>query len=464
MSDLSELVRYQVSDRVATVTLDSPHNRNALSAQLMDELSARLSAAGEDPAVRAVVLTHTGRVFCSGADLAAAGAGSLGEAGTAITGLLRLIVELPKPVIARLAGHVRAGGMGIVGACDLAVAAEGASFAFTEARIGVAPAMISLTTLDIMDPRQAMRYYLTGETFGAPEAERLGLVTAACAGAELDAVVDGLVAPLLETSPQGAAETKKLLTAPRRQRLDALGPEMTELSARLFASEEAQEGIRAFLEKRLPAWRRPRLRAAPGGTAAQLSAGLAGRGLEVEQQDAGADGARAGHGQPGRLGHRVGEQALALAQDDREDHQPVLIDQPVLGQGVHQLGAALDEQVAAGLVLDRRDLGRDVAAQHGGVAPGRFAGRQGARYDVLMDAVHPLAEVIAAHARPRRGEPLVGDPAEQERPGLEQFLVLELIAFRAAVKVKGPPGLFHHPVERHELGDHDLSHVRSSRC
>jgi enoyl-CoA hydratase len=255
MTDITELVRYQVSDRVATVTLDSPDNRNALSAQLMDELAARLSAAGEDPVVRAVVLTHTGRVFCSGADLAAAGTGSLGEAGTAITGLLRLIIELPQPVIARLAGHVRAGGMGIVGACDLAVAAEGASFAFTEARIGVAPAMISLTTLDIMDPRQAMRYYLTGETFGAPEAARLGLITAACAGPELDTVVDGLVTPLLETSPQGAAETKKLLTAPRRQRLDALGPEMTELSARLFGSDEAQEGIRAFLEKRLPAWR-----------------------------------------------------------------------------------------------------------------------------------------------------------------------------------------------------------------
>ena len=105
--------------------------------------------------------------------------------------LLRLIVELPKPVIARIAGHVRAGGMGIVGACDLAVAAQDASFAFTEARIGLAPAMISLTTLDIMDPRQAMRYYLTGETFGASVAARLGLITSACAGEELDGVVDG---------------------------------------------------------------------------------------------------------------------------------------------------------------------------------------------------------------------------------------------------------------------------------
>jgi enoyl-CoA hydratase len=221
----------------------------------MAELSARLTEAGEDPAVRAVVLTHEGRVFCSGADLAAAGSGGLGEANLAIMRLLGLIVELPKPVIARVAGHVRAGGMGIVGACDLAVAAAGASFAFTEARIGVTPAMISLTTLDIMDPRQVMRLYLTGETFGAAQAQQLGLITVACADGELDSVVDGLAAQIRETSPQGAAETKKLLTAPRRQRLEQHGPELAELSARLFGSAEAQEGIHAFLEKRLPSWR-----------------------------------------------------------------------------------------------------------------------------------------------------------------------------------------------------------------
>ena len=252
---MSELVRYEAGDEVATVTLDSPHNRNALSAQLVAEVSARLSEAGAERAVRAVVLTHTGRGVCSGVDLAAAGTGSLGDTGGAILALLRLIVELPKPVIARIAGHVRAGGMGIVGACDLAVAAQDASFAFTEARIGLAPAMISLTTLDIMDPRQAMRYFLTGETFGASVAARLGLVTSACAGEELDGVVAGLVAQIRETSPQGAAETKLLLNAPRRQRLNAAGPAMAELSSRLFASEEAQEGIRAFLEKRPPAWR-----------------------------------------------------------------------------------------------------------------------------------------------------------------------------------------------------------------
>jgi enoyl-CoA hydratase len=255
LTETSGLVRYEAAAGVATVTLDSPHNRNALSTQLVAELTARLNEAGRDRAVRVVVLTHAGRVFCSGADLAAAGTGSIGDAGPSIVALLRLIVELPKPVIARIAGPVRAGGMGIVGACDLAIAAEGASFAFTEARIGLAPAIISLTTLDIMDPRQATRYYLTGETFGASVAAQLGLITAACAAEELDSVVDGLAAQIRETSPQGAAETKHLLTASRRQRLDALGPEMAELSTLLFASDEAQEGIRAFLEKRAPAWR-----------------------------------------------------------------------------------------------------------------------------------------------------------------------------------------------------------------
>jgi enoyl-CoA hydratase len=252
---MTELVRYEVGGDVATVTLDSPHNRNALSAQLVDELSARLAEAGEDPAARVVVLTHTGRVFCAGADLKAAGTGSTADSGASLVALLTAIAELPKPVIARIAGHVRAGGLGIVGACDLAVASEGASFAFTEARIGLAPAIISLTTLDVMDPRRAARYYLTGETFGAEVAAEFGLITVAVSDGEIDSVVDGLVAQIRETSPQGAAETKKLLTAARRERLAARGPEMAALSARLFASDEAQEGIHAFLERREPAWR-----------------------------------------------------------------------------------------------------------------------------------------------------------------------------------------------------------------
>ena len=255
LRSVTSFVHYDVGDQVATITLDSPGNRNALSRTLVGELTGSLAAAGQDGGVRAVVLTHTGRVFCSGADLSEAGGGSMSDATAAITGLLTAVVELDKPVIARITGHVRAGGMGIVGACDAAFATEAASFAFTEARIGLAPAIISLTTLDLMPPRAASRYYLTGETFGAEAAAQAGLITRAVAEAELDGVVAELLAQIKETSPQGSAQTKRLLTRLRRQRLTDDSAEMAALSARLFASDEAQEGIHAFLERRLPTWR-----------------------------------------------------------------------------------------------------------------------------------------------------------------------------------------------------------------
>jgi enoyl-CoA hydratase len=254
---MSELVHYGVGDQVVTLTLDSPHNRNALSRQLIAELTARLAEAVAEPTARAVVITHTGRVFCAGADLAEAGSQSMTGANTAILALLTAIVDAATPVIARLTGHVRAGGMGIVGACDLALATETASFAFTEARIGVAPAMISLTTQDLLTPRAAARYYQTGATFGADEAARAGLITIATTNDNLDAELGRLLGEIRATSPQGAAETKRLLTRGRRQRLAGESAAMAELSARLFASDEAQEGIHAFLVKRPPAWQRP---------------------------------------------------------------------------------------------------------------------------------------------------------------------------------------------------------------
>jgi enoyl-CoA hydratase len=254
---MSELVHYGVGDQVATLTLDAPHNRNALSRQLVAELSGRLAEAAADPSARATVITHTGRVFCAGADLAEAGSQSMTGANTAILALLTAIVDAAKPVIARITGHVRAGGMGIVGACDLAVASETASFAFTEARIGVAPAMISLTTQDLLTSRAAARYYLTGATFGPEEAVQAGFITIASTNENLDARLGQLLDEIRETSPQGAAETKRLLTRGRRQRLAGESAAMADLSARLFASAEAQEGIHAFLEKRPPAWRAP---------------------------------------------------------------------------------------------------------------------------------------------------------------------------------------------------------------
>ena len=276
MTSTAMYVRYLAADGAATLTLDSPHNRNALSARLIAELRQGLAAAAADPAVRAVVLTHTGGTFCAGADLAeasaepesgspgaadpagAAGAGDrAGAAGPrararSLAGLLRAILELPKPVIARIDGHVRAGGMGLAGACDIVIAGPSSTFALTEARLGLAPSIISLTVLPRLTSRAAARYFLTGEKFGAREAAALGLVTIAAGdAAEATAAILG---ELRLASPQGLAESKALTTAAILGGFDRSAERLAAESARLFGSEEALEGMAAFLRKRRPRW------------------------------------------------------------------------------------------------------------------------------------------------------------------------------------------------------------------
>ncbi len=173
-----ELVHYEIERAIATLTLDSPHNRNALSLQLVQELTDHLARAGADDAVRAIVVTHTGRVFCAGADLKEQSAEGGPERGTQrMLGLLRAVIETPKPIVARVDGAARAGGVGLVGSCDIAVASRASTFAFTEVRLGLAPAIISLTTLGRLTERAAARYCLTGEVFDATAAAAAGLVT-----------------------------------------------------------------------------------------------------------------------------------------------------------------------------------------------------------------------------------------------------------------------------------------------
>ena len=250
------VVQYSVDRAIATLTLDSPANRNALSARLVGELSEGLQRAAADPDVRAAVITHTGRTFCAGADLKEQAAEGGPEQGTKrMLALLRAIVELPKPVLARVDGHVRAGGLGILGACDLAFASADATFAFTEVRLGLAPAIISLTTLGRMDERAASRYYLTGETFDAAAAARSGLITEAAD--DLDASLAAVCEALRACSPQGLAETKPLTTAATVARFAADAAGLQALSQRLFESDEAREGILAFLQKRPPSWAPP---------------------------------------------------------------------------------------------------------------------------------------------------------------------------------------------------------------
>ncbi|WKX70984.1 enoyl-CoA hydratase family protein [Streptomyces sp. XD-27] len=243
------MVRRRDERGVVTLALDSPHNRNALSAPLVGHLGEELLACGEDGDVRAIVLTHTGTTFSAGADLR-----QPPEPQTFVD-LLRRIVTLPKPVVARIEGRVRAGGLGLVGACDIAVASRTADFAFTEVRIGVAPAVISLPLLPRLDPRAAARYCLTGERFDAAEAARMGLVTRV---AEANGDVDEALAPVLDglrrSAPSALAATKELLTARVRDAFARDGARLADESLRLFGSADAREGVTAFLERRDPAW------------------------------------------------------------------------------------------------------------------------------------------------------------------------------------------------------------------
>ena len=254
------LVHYSVEGSVARLTLDSPDNRNALSTALVNQLHQGLTDAAEEAGVRAVVLDHTGGTFCAGADLTQAASGGPAvdpghlavDRARELTQLLRRILKLPMPVIAAVDGHVRAGGLGLVGACDIAVAGPASTFALTEARIGVAPSIISLTLLPKMTARAAGRYFLTGEKFGAVEAADIGLIT--IAADDVGATVASLTAAIEKASPQGLAASKALTTAPILEAFDRHAEALTEQSARLFVSDEAREGMMAFLQKRPPRW------------------------------------------------------------------------------------------------------------------------------------------------------------------------------------------------------------------
>jgi enoyl-CoA hydratase/carnithine racemase len=246
----AELVHYDLAEGIATITLDSTHNRNALSTQLVGELFERLQRAENDDAVRVVVLAASGTVFCSGADLSEASTGDFSQGPRAIVRLQRAIAAHTKPVVCRLQGAVRAGGIGLVAAADIAVATETASFALTEVKLGLAPAAISLSVLPRLTSRAAAYTFLTGEKFTAADAVAMGLVTRAVAAAELDAEVRRITAELATGSPQGLRETKRLVNRELVARLDAGAEEMAELSARLFGSDEARDAMLAFLSRK----------------------------------------------------------------------------------------------------------------------------------------------------------------------------------------------------------------------
>jgi methylglutaconyl-CoA hydratase len=254
MTDPATLV--EVAHGVATITLNRPNNRNALSTELVESLSQSLATAIDDPAVHVVVLTGNGPVFCAGADLKERRTVTAGDAGGVPTfvRIFEQILDAPKPVVAKLNGSALAGGLGLACSCDLVVAPDTAMFGFTEVRIGVAPAIISVVCLPKLRAADAAELFLTGERISAAEALRVGLINRAVPPDEVDAATDVLVAKLRLGGPMALAATKSLLASADRQARRAAFVAMADLSGRLFASDEAAEGMAAFAAKRVPAW------------------------------------------------------------------------------------------------------------------------------------------------------------------------------------------------------------------
>lgn len=235
---------------------------------MLADLVKALDSAAADPALRVIVLTGAGPAFCSGADLKeqreARGDGMSPLA--LLPGIFLKLWSCPQPVVCRLNGPVRAGGMGLVASCDLVVAPATVSFSFTEVRLGVVPAVVSVPVLRRVAPQAAHRLFLTGEVFGAALACEIGLVDEVATDGELDTRVAGVVAKLMRGSPEALALTKGLAHT-----IGALPPEqafeqLTRLSEQRFASAEGQEGMLAFAEKRDPAWLPAAYRAATSKT------------------------------------------------------------------------------------------------------------------------------------------------------------------------------------------------------
>lgn len=253
---MAELAHYSTSaEGTATITLDSAPNRNALSAALLRETRAHLAAANADPAVRVVVLDHTGDVFCSGMDLASVGAVPAAEQPVrAVPALLRDIMDSPTPVIAKVGGKARAGGIGLLGACDIAIGSDAADFAINEVRLGLVGAVITVPLRRRMAPRAIRELYLTGEVFDAARAERVGLLDRRVPAAELNAEVARYAGLLAAGAPSALAAVKRLLADPPGGRLDEQFGALAEISATAFAGPDGQEGTAAWREKRPARW------------------------------------------------------------------------------------------------------------------------------------------------------------------------------------------------------------------
>ena len=250
---MSTATLYEVRGASAWITLNRPDNRNALSEDLVAGLLADLRRALADDAVRVIVLTGSGSTFCAGADLKSGGVSATSGEPPFVT-VLKTIWNSPKPVLGRINGHAFGGGAGLVAACDLTVAADSALCSFSEVRVGVIPAMVSVVVLPKLGIRNGMWLFLTGERFDARRAVELGLVHRAVPAEQLDAAVEEIVGMVRLGGPIAVGEAKQLVRRIPSMSMDDAFLYTGEKIAQLFASDEAAEGMRAFAEKRKPKW------------------------------------------------------------------------------------------------------------------------------------------------------------------------------------------------------------------
>lgn len=260
---LAEPCDVTIRNAVAIVTLNRPDVHNAFDETLIARLTEVFTDLDDDPDVRAVVLLGAGKSFCAGADLnwmrrmaAFDHAENLADAN-ALAAMLRTLYALSKPTIARVHGAALGGGVGLVAACDIAIAAQDAVFALSESRLGLIPATISPYVMEAIGARQARRYFVTGERFTAAEAFRIGLLHDIVAFAELDNRVDEMLGAVMTAGPAAQLECKALIRGVAHRPIDA---ELIAGTARhiadVRASPEGREGVGAFLEKRKPGWMR----------------------------------------------------------------------------------------------------------------------------------------------------------------------------------------------------------------
>ena len=246
------VVEHRVKDGVMTITLNDEARRNALSDELLGALVAAIDAANDDPHVRVVIVTNTGTVFSAGANLRERS--STSAPAVALSDLFLMIRTSPKIFVGRIAGHCVAGGVGLAAVLDISVAVDTATFGFSEVRIGVAPAIISVVCLPKMRLAAAQSAFLRGQRFGALEAASTGLITMSVPRESLDSTVRDVVNDLLAGEPRALAATKELLHTVPSLSLNEAFAWTSQLSGELFASDEAREGMASFLEKRQASW------------------------------------------------------------------------------------------------------------------------------------------------------------------------------------------------------------------